>query len=175
MPPCTPCCFNVNDVFVRDRCVAHGVPVPGCTPTTERVSIGSDGTQGNFKSFQPSISADGRYVAFTSATNFDNGMPCLVFGLPCGLVFVHDRCVAAGMPVRACTPTTERVSVAPDGTTFNDATSQNPSISADGQLVAFFAIEVPIHSPFAGFFACSSTVDAILVRDRRRGLTECIN
>jgi hypothetical protein len=36
------------------------------TGTTTRVSVASDGTQGNERSFESSISADGRYVAFYS-------------------------------------------------------------------------------------------------------------
>ena len=44
------------DVFVRDR----------QTGTTERVSVDSGGAQGNGDSYYPSISADGRYVAFES-------------------------------------------------------------------------------------------------------------
>ena len=69
----------------------------GQTGTTERVSVDSFGTQGNQISSAPSISADGRFVAFSSnATNF-------VLGGTNGTrhVFVHDR----------QTGTTEHVSV----------------------------------------------------------------
>ena len=45
-----------SDVFVYDR----------QTDTIERVSVAIDGTQGNGNSACPSISADGRYVAFYS-------------------------------------------------------------------------------------------------------------
>ena len=45
------------DVFVRDL----------TSTTTVRVSVNSLGVQGNFGSFDPSISADGRYVGFESA------------------------------------------------------------------------------------------------------------
>jgi hypothetical protein len=47
---------GVDDVFVHDR----------LTGQTTRVSVASDGTQGNGDSWWPSISADGRYVAFES-------------------------------------------------------------------------------------------------------------
>ena len=51
-------------MFVRDR--ALGI--------TERVSVASDGTQANGRSFRPSTSADGRFVAFESlATNLVAG------------------------------------------------------------------------------------------------------
>src|SRR5690606_40951715 len=73
----------------------------GETGVTERVSVASDGTQGNANTSKAALSGDGRYVAFQSiATN-------LVPGDTNGAtdVFVHDR----------LTGVTERVSVASDG------------------------------------------------------------
>ena len=101
-----------GDVFVRDQ----------VTNTTTLVSVATDGTQGDNSSSGPSISADGRYVAFdSSATNLvpedTNGTDD---------VFVRDR--MAG--------TTTRVSVATDGTQA-DERSLVPAISADGRFVAF--------------------------------------
>ena len=101
-----------GDIFVYDR----------QTDTIERVSVASDGTQGNDRSVAPSISADGRYVAFVSyASN-------LVPGDTNGAsdIFVYDR----------QTDTIERVSLAADGTE-GDRASDSPSISADGRYVAF--------------------------------------
>ncbi len=54
---------NSFDVFVRDTCLG----ATGCTPTTARVSVASDGAQGNSFSSQAAMSADGRFVAFVSA------------------------------------------------------------------------------------------------------------
>src|SRR5439155_2739827 len=77
------------------------------TGTTERVSVASDGTQANGPSeegvsSQPAFSADGRFVAFeSSASNLVAGDTN-----DADDVFVHDR----------QTGTTERVSVASDGT-----------------------------------------------------------
>ena len=48
---------GVGDIFLRDRMLV----------TTELVSLTSEGDQANGASSQPSISADGRYVAFQSA------------------------------------------------------------------------------------------------------------
>src|SRR5208283_4077814 len=87
----------------------------------ERVSVASDGTQGNGTSMNPSISADGRYVAFVSnsgnlvpgGTNYDFQ------------IFVRDR--QAG--------TTTLVSLGSSGQGNSD--SDTPSISADGRYVAF--------------------------------------
>ena len=68
---------------------------------TTRVSVASDGTQGNDWNSWPSISADGRYVAFDScASNLVPGDTNGFFDeygdwFPYGDVFVHDR--QAGM------------------------------------------------------------------------------
>ena len=102
------CC----DIFVRDR----------QTGQTLRASVASDGAQANGPSYWPSISADGRYVAFESnATN-------LVAGDTNGVsdIFLHDR----------ETGETIRVSVAGDGAQA-DGASYWPSISANGWYVAF--------------------------------------
>ena len=65
------------DVFVRDR----------QTGTIERVSMDSFARQGNNHSFDRAISADGRFVAFSSyATNLVAGDTNRVVD-----VFVHDR------------------------------------------------------------------------------------
>jgi Tol biopolymer transport system component len=102
------------DVFVHDR----------VTGQTTRVSVASDGTEGNHVSLLPSISADGRYVAFSSwASNLVPGDTNEVQD-----IFVHDR----------LTGQTSRVSVASGGTEGNGA-SEFPSISADGRYVAFYS------------------------------------
>ena len=106
---------GARDVFVRDRKAGK----------TRRVSVDSHGAQGNGDSFIPSISADGRFVAFYSdAANLVAGD-----GNAAGDGFVRDR--KAGR--------TKRVSVASHGTQGND-TSFPPSISADGRFVAFTSL-----------------------------------
>ncbi len=103
---------GTGDIFVYDT-VAN---------TTGRVSVNSNGTQGNSNSSSPSISADGRYVAFDSyASNLVNGDTNGT-----GDIFVYDTVVN----------TTHRISVATDGTQGNSY-SDFPSISADGRYVAF--------------------------------------
>src|SRR5439155_298670 len=103
---------GVRDTFVHDL----------TTGQTVRVSVNSAGTQGNDTSFSPSLSADGQLVAFASdATN-------LVPGDTNGVrdTFVHDL----------TTGETVRVSADSAGIQGNDSSS-TPSLSADGQLVAF--------------------------------------
>lgn len=101
-----------KDIFVHDR----------DTGVTERVSVNSDAIQGNSDSDVPSISQDGRYVAFQSWANN------LVPGDTNGAidVFVHDR----------NTGETERVSVGSAGAQGNNHFG-GASISQDGQFVAF--------------------------------------
>jgi Tol biopolymer transport system component len=118
---------NSFDVFVRDR----------ATGALERVSVSSAGVQGDDWSLAPSINADGRFVAFHSfAGNLVTGDGNFDFD-----VFVRDRAAA----------TTVRASVRTDGTEGGlSLGSINPSISADGQVVAFEseADLVPMDSGF---------------------------
>lgn len=106
---------GATDVFVFDRAAG----------TTERMSVSSQGIPGNSHSQTGGISPDGRYVAFTSqASNL----------LPPGEsdtnqtsdTFLHDR----------VTGTTERISIADDGSQSNQ-TSSAPSVGAGGRYVAF--------------------------------------
>jgi len=134
----------VADIFVRDRQLG----------TTERVSLDSSGAQANSASHQPAISADGRFVAFSSdASN-------LVAGDTNGAVdvFVHDR--QSGL--------TERVSVDPLGVE-GDSDSSTPSISADGRFVAF--------GSDASNLVASDTngMMDVFVHDRQSGMTERIS
>lgn len=130
---------KAGDVFVRDR----------LRGTTERVSVTDDGAQANERSFEPSISVDGRFVAFSSwASNLT--------GEGVGGVFVRDRREG----------TTERIAVAPDGTPVD---AHSPSISADGRFVAF--------TSRAGTLVEGDTNDRddVFVRDRQAGTTERVS
>ncbi|HEX6335740.1 MAG TPA: S8 family serine peptidase [Jiangellaceae bacterium] len=131
----------------------HRAPEPDLTGTTERVSVASDGTQANRgSSAPPAMSADGRYVAFSSiATNLVPGDATVAGG-----VFVHDR--RAG--------TTERVSVASDGT---PATGNAPAITPDGRYVAF--------ASFDDTLVPDDTNDRsdVFVHDRETGETERVS
>ena len=114
--------YGFKDIFVHDR----------QTRQTTRVSVSSDGTEGNNNSWLPSISGDGRYVAFGSlASNFvaddTNGA---------WDVFVHDR----------QTGETKRVSVSTDDTPGNGNSGwededavflRTLSLSSDGRYIAF--------------------------------------
>ncbi len=106
---------GVYDIFVRDWQAGQ----------TWRVSVDSNGREGNGESRSPAISADGRYVAFVSrADNLVAGDTNATYD-----VFVHDR----------ETRRTIRVSVATDGRQGPDS-SGDPSLSADGRYVALSSL-----------------------------------
>lgn len=102
-----------TDVFVRDR----------TTDVVQRVSVASNGMETRGDSTCPAISADGRHVAFLS--NAVNLAPA-GSGLVPQIVYVHDRRDGS----------TTAVSVTPEGGR-PDRASHCPSISDDGQRIAF--------------------------------------
>lgn len=152
---------GLDDVFVRDTCL--GVSA-GCTPSTTRVSVRSDGGQADFASLTASISADGRFVAFVSdATN-------LVPGDTNGVrdIFVHDRDADGdGIFDEPGTVSTTRVNVASDGTQANYA-SDWPSISPDGRFVTFA-------SGASNLVATPSSKRQIFLHDRQTGQTTLVS
>ena len=113
-----------DDIFVRDTCLG----ATSCTPSTTRVSVASDGSQATQQSSTPSISADGRFVAFESiATNLVSGGTSSQ-----GDIFLRDTCVGA----TGCTPSTSRVSRDSTGAPGNGQ-SFLPRISGNGRFVVF--------------------------------------
>ncbi|MGH9157502.1 MAG: TolB family protein [Acidimicrobiales bacterium] len=145
-----------RDIFVHDR----------QTGATTRVSVASDGTQGRcfvaatgeaapcgggVALADPSISADGRYVAFTA--NAQNLVPGDTNNS--SDVFVHDR----------QTRQTTRVSVGPAGVQSTGGVSIDPSISADGRYVSFRSNATNL---VAGD---TNAVADIFVHDRQSGET----
>src|SRR5205085_941269 len=103
---------NAFDVFVFDQ----------QTSTIQRVSVDAAGNQGNSGSARPSLSADGRFVAFSSVSN--NLVPGDTNDVED--IFVFDR----------QTSTIQRVSVDVGGNQ-GDNHSRFSSLSADGRFVAF--------------------------------------
>jgi Tol biopolymer transport system component len=101
-----------QDIFVRDR----------ATRRTSRVSVSTGGRQGNGASFTGHLSADGRYVGFSSAAT------TLVRHDTNGAwdVFRHDR----------LTGRTTRASVSSTGAQA-DAGAWRMDVSSSGRIVAF--------------------------------------
>ena len=125
---------GAREVFFRNSCLANLncsiSTTANLTASTSLVSIGTDGmTPANADSFQPSISPDGRYVAFvSSATN-------LVSGVNTGAQEVYLRDTCNGITT-GCTAKTILVST-PDGMTPATGISSQPIVANDGLFVAF--------------------------------------
>lgn len=101
-----------TDIFVKDTLMG----------TTTRVSTDSGGNEGDYSSWDPSISADGRFVAFVSFAH--NLVP-------------YDSNAAADIFVKdTLTGTMTRVSTDSGGVQSN-YNSEDPSISGDGRFVAY--------------------------------------
>jgi Tol biopolymer transport system component len=131
---------TVRDVFVHDRQAG----------TTTRVSLSSDGVQGNINSISAALNADARFVVFSSyALNLipddtNDGAD----------VFVHDRQDG----------TTKRVSVY-EGNVEADGDSLRPVISADGRFVAFDS------DAYNLAWGDTNEVFDVFVHDRQIGVT----
>ena len=116
---------NASNLVSGDLNASPDVFVHNCvTGETERVSVNSQGQEGNDISIPPSISGDGRFVAFGSFAN-------LLIGQSTGgraQVYVRDRQFA----------TTLLISASPNGVPGNASVPDvPPSISEDGAFVAF--------------------------------------
>ncbi|HUO38143.1 MAG TPA: hypothetical protein VMU34_10005, partial [Mycobacterium sp.] len=136
------------DVFVHDR----------QTGTTERVSVGPGGVEGDGPSYGGPLTPDGRFVAFYSLASNLLGLGGDTNGFYD--VFVRDR----------QTGTTDRVSVGPGGLEA-DSNSGNAWMSADGRFVAFESGATNLLGPGAD----TNGGQDVFVRDRQSGTTERID
>lgn len=131
---------DVADVFVQDR----------ATGQTMRVSMESSGVQGDGDSYLANVSADGRYVAFTSwASNLTPNDTNVEAD-----AFVYDR----------QTGQTARVSVDSVGGQGN-GTSSLPYLSTDGRYVTFYSEASNLVS------GDTNDYGDLFVRDRQTGET----
>lgn len=133
-----------EDVFVRDL----------GTGKTQRVDVGRLGGEANKGAFRPSISADGRIVAFESiSSNLVAGDTNRLWD-----VFVTD--LRSG--------TTERVSVDSSGAQ-SIAGGYYPALSPDGNVVAFTSTGDDLVP------GDNNDVEDVFVHDRTTGLTERVS
>jgi Tol biopolymer transport system component len=135
------------DVFVRDRMAPQ---------VTELVSVNSSEqqTSGGSASFDPAISANGRYVLFTTfASNMVDSDTNNTFD-----VFMRDRTLTE----------TNRISVGQKGQAKGGASSQG-SISASGRYVAFTSLATNLVIPDTNGFA------DVFMRDRIGGVIQRVS
>jgi hypothetical protein len=155
---------GARDVFLRDR----------QTQTTARVSVLLDGTESSADSFDPSISADGRYVAYVAGAGLaPNGHCIAVFDRTTGatagggvgtacrqphisaagdlVVFATGSSTVATIVVRDLTAGTQ--------TTVSPAGASEPALTPDGRYVAFTS---PDHT---GVAADTNGFDDVILHD----------
>jgi hypothetical protein len=139
------------DVFVRDTCRSNGALVPSCGTTTERVSglTGAPDQFGTVDSASIGMSADGRFVAWSSAFGFSARQQILV----------RDRLLG----------TIEIASVDSQGVSQSGNFARDPRISADGRFVLFSSDAINL-VPGDG-----NGADDLFVHDRLLGTTERVN
>lgn len=137
--------FSFNHIFIRDM----------QTGTTEEVSISTNGSPANNACGSPTLSNDGRYIAFTSDANNLSLPPDGTFDTNLVRdVFVRDRTLHK----------TTRASIASDGTQSNGA-SVLPRMSGTGRYIAFTSSATNL---VAGD---TNAVDDVFVRDITNGST----
>ena len=118
-------------IYIHDR-------LTGANGTISLVSKDSVPTAGNGNSSTPSVSGDGRFVAFVSgATN-------IVTGFSGQQVYIHDRNTGAN-------GTNSLISRDNSGTpNAGDQSSSAPSISSDGRYVAFTSLATNLETGVSG-------------------------
>jgi len=135
-----------SEVFLRSTCVTTlGTTDNTCAPITTLASTPDGTTPADNSSSEPSVSSDGRFIAFASTAD------TLIRGVgPTQEIYVRDTCTSTTV-LTGCTPSTQLIST-PDGTTPANALSENPSVNslcgtttttspcATGQYIAFASL-----------------------------------
>lgn len=158
------CQLRLRGAFAPILCLALATAMIGSplakvgaadfVPTTTRVNVSSSGVQANGDSEVAAISADGRYVAFTSPANNLAGV-----GNPSGDAYVKDTQTGA----------IECVNVSSEEVHGNGPCYSEVAISADGRFVAFASVSSNLVE------ADSDDSMDIYVRDRVAGTTELVS
>lgn len=117
-----------QQIYIHDR-------LTGANGITSRISKDSGAAAGNGNSSTPSVSGDGRYVAFAPlATN-------LLASVSGQQIYLHDRNTGAN-------GANSLISHDNNGTPVQgNGASSLPSISSDGQVVAFVSVATNLLSP----------------------------
>jgi WD40-like Beta Propeller Repeat len=154
---------GLSDIFLRDTCLGTT-----CAPTTILASTSYSNGATDGPSFEPSLANGGSIVAFTStASNIVNyvsvagGARQVYWSVPC-----------ATSSTAACTTNSTGpsvlVSIAADGLTAGNGESYNPSISPDGQYVAFVSLATNL---VTGVTTADGITPQVYVRSVCNGVT----
>jgi hypothetical protein len=159
-----------SQIFARDTCQGAS---SACQPRTVLISAALDGTAASDDSHAPSMSADGRYVAFSSAATNLTGDSATPVGRQ---VYLRDTCFGA---TAACTAATQLVSTDANGSLVGTEAIL-PSVSASGRYVAFLAVtpsqaksDTAASSGKFATHAPNSGVRQVFVRDTCLGASNC--
>lgn len=152
---------GLSDIFLRDTCLGAA----SCAPMTTLISQSVTGGATNGPSSEPSLDSAGAHVAFTStASNIVNYVAVTGGGRQ---VYWTPPCSGS-----SCTssPTggAVLVSIAADGLSAGNGESFNPSISPDGQFVAFASLATNLVS---GVTAADGVTPQIYLRNTCDGVT----
>lgn len=141
-----------SDIFVHDQ----------QTGETVRVSVASDGTEGNGRSWDKSISADGRFVAFSSnasnlVSNDTNGVMD---------IFVHELAGSSGGPDYDVEPVYPQSHFSASGVMQGGKVSRhlrlvNSSGSPIPNATVTFSIGAPATTDAAGYFIYTIAADTL--------------
>ncbi|MHB8753920.1 MAG: IPT/TIG domain-containing protein [Candidatus Acidiferrales bacterium] len=146
---------GASEVYLRDTCLAAG---PACKPVTILVSVAADGvTPADGSNSQPVVVSGktGQFVAFTStATNLVTGSG--------GAAEIYRAGFCIGIS-KGCTAASAILISTPDGTTFADGSSMEPTMTPDGRFIAFA-------STASDLGAASGGVQEIYLRDTCQGV-----
>jgi hypothetical protein len=137
-------------VVIADTCLGAEVP-SGCRAAAARASVTTDGAAISGSNFSPSISANGRYIAFESQPVSAAGSNAATVNA--SRIFVRDTCngVASG-----CVPSTAAVAAEMLTAASGRTEVYSPSLSPSGRYISYVA-----STPSSG----SSTEGTIQVRD----------
>jgi hypothetical protein len=130
---------NSHEIALRDTCNSPSGLVPQCIPSTALISANTAGHISGSNSIFPTISANGRFVAFLSDAS---GLVAGVTGNGGQQVYFHDTCNSSSGLIVNCLPQTQLVSGGLNGNTpvpSSGAISFPASVSDSGVVVFDFA------------------------------------
>lgn len=131
-----------SDVFLRNTCLVAptaGSSGSSCTPSTTTVSAAPNGIAADGPSSEPALDTTGEHVAYTSTAS--NLVNYIVVTGGARQVYWQPTCSTAGIAIcTAGVSPAALVSVSADGTSPGNGESYNPSISPDGNYVAFVSL-----------------------------------
>lgn len=146
-------------IVLADTCVGAG---KSCRPATRAISIAADGSVGDGASHNAAMTADGRYIAFSSAaTNLTESAP---LGRQ---IYLRDTCAGA---TGSCKASTMLVSTDEQGA-LSGTEGILPSLSASGRYVAFLAVNA---SQTGATTTPNSGLRQVFVRDTCVGAADCV-